>query len=92
MGSFSTIIDSDHTWDGGSDNVLDNPLKARPIHIGEGTFIAERVAILAGARLGKRCFIGANTVVNRDYPDYAIVVGVPGRVVGSTRPESDQPQ
>lgn len=85
VASFSTIIDSDHTWDSGSTHVLDSPVRADPIHIGEGTFIAERVAVLPGARLGKQCFVGANTLVKSQFPDYSIVLGVPGRVVGSTR-------
>jgi acetyltransferase-like isoleucine patch superfamily enzyme len=87
MASFSTIIDSDHTWTPGSTHVMDSPSKASPIHIGEGTFISERVAILGGARIGRQCFIGANTVVKTEVPDYSIVLGVPGRVVGTTKPD-----
>jgi acetyltransferase-like isoleucine patch superfamily enzyme len=87
MASFSTIIDSDHTWSPGSTHVMDSPRNASPIHVGEGTFIAERVAILAGAQIGRQCFIGANTVVKSVVPDHSIVLGVPGRVVGSTLPD-----
>ena len=85
IASFSTIIDSDHTWESGSSHVMDSQVKADPIHIGEGTFIAERAAVLSGARLGRQCFVGANTLVKNQFPDYSIVIGVPGRVVGSTR-------
>ncbi|HVT20262.1 MAG TPA: acyltransferase [Mycobacteriales bacterium] len=88
VASFSTIIDSDHTWAPGSTHVLDSGLQGSPIRIGEGTFIAERSAILSGAQIGKQCFIGANTVVKGNVPDHAIVLGVPGRVVGSTLPEA----
>jgi lipopolysaccharide O-acetyltransferase len=87
IAAFSTIIDSDHTWSETSTHVLDSGVKASPIHIGEGTFIAERAAILGGAQIGRQCFIGANTVVKGTVPDHSIVLGVPGRIVGSTRPE-----
>ncbi|HVW81521.1 MAG TPA: acyltransferase [Mycobacteriales bacterium] len=90
VASFSTIIDSDHTWSEASTHVLDSGLSATPIRIGEGTFIAERAAILGGAQIGRQCFIGANTVVKGRVPDYSIVLGVPGRVVGSTRPEASR--
>ena len=86
MASFSTIIDSDHTWSPHSTHVLDSGVTAAPIRIGEGTFIAERAAILAGAEVGRQCFIGANTVVKGKVADHSIVLGVPGRVVGSTLP------
>jgi lipopolysaccharide O-acetyltransferase len=87
IASFSTIIDSDHTWAEGSSHVLDSGISATPIRIGEGTFIAERAAVLGGAQIGRQCFIGANTVVKGKIPDHSIVLGVPGRVVGSTLPE-----
>jgi acetyltransferase-like isoleucine patch superfamily enzyme len=84
IASFSTIIDSDHTWADASTHVLDSGMSASPIRIGEGTFIAERAAILSGAQIGKQCFIGANSLVKNNVPDHSIVLGVPGRVVGST--------
>lgn len=87
MASFATIIDSDHTWASHSTHVLDSEITAEPIRIGEGTFIAERAAVLKGTTLGKQCFVGANTLVKGNFPDYSVVLGVPGRVVGSTRSE-----
>jgi acetyltransferase-like isoleucine patch superfamily enzyme len=88
VASFSTIIDSDHTWNEASTHVLDSGMSGSPIRIGEGTFIAERAAILSGAQIGKQCFIGANSLVKSNVPDHSIVLGVPGRVVGSTLPGS----
>ena len=37
--------------------------------------------ILAGARIGNGCVIGANSVVNSSIPDNSIAVGAPARVV-----------
>ena len=85
ISAFTTVVDSNHTFDGDSENVLWNPLESSPIRIGRGTWIGERVAVLSGCRLGRFCMIGANSVVRGEIPDYSVAVGSPARVVGSTR-------
>ncbi|MEI3650206.1 MAG: acyltransferase [Dolichospermum lemmermannii FEM_B0920] len=45
--------------------------------------IGSNATILAGITIGKNAIIGAGAVVTRDVPDYATVVGVPARVIGS---------
>jgi carbonic anhydrase/acetyltransferase-like protein (isoleucine patch superfamily) len=82
IGSFSSIVDSDHTFDLGRPNVMHNPSRTAPIQIGRGTWLAERVAVLKGVTIGRCCMVGANSVVREDLPDYSIAVGVPARVVG----------
>lgn len=47
--------------------------------------IGSNATILAGIVIGERAMIGAGAVVTHTVPDYAIVVGVPGRVVGDVR-------
>ena len=79
-----TVIDSDHTHEP-HDNVLFNPVETAPIRIGRGTWLGERVTVLRGADVGVRCTIGAGSVVRGTIPDYSVAVGVPARVVGSTR-------
>jgi lipopolysaccharide O-acetyltransferase len=82
IAAFSSVIDSDHTFALGRPNVMHNPLETSPIRIGRGTWIAERVAVLRGADVGRCCIIGANSVVKGTIPDYSIAVGTPARVVG----------
>lgn len=82
IAAFSSVIDSDHTFALGRPNVMHNPLETSPIRIGRGTWIAERVAVLRGADIGRCCIIGANSVVKGTIPDYSIAVGAPARVVG----------
>lgn len=56
-----------------------------PTVIGGGASIGSRATILAGRVIGRGAMIGAGAVVIDDVPDFAIVVGVPGRVIGDGR-------
>jgi UDP-2-acetamido-3-amino-2,3-dideoxy-glucuronate N-acetyltransferase len=50
-----------------------------------GASIGSNATILAGLTIGERALIGAGAVVTKDIADYAIVAGVPARVVGDVR-------
>lgn len=50
------------------------------VRIKSGAWIGENVCII-GASIGKNSIIGANAVVTKDIPDYAIAVGSPARVI-----------
>jgi maltose O-acetyltransferase len=52
-----------------------------PIHIGDDVWIGARVIILPGVNIGSHCIIGAGSVVTKDVPDYAIVGGVPAKII-----------
>ena len=52
-----------------------------PVVIGDDVWIACNVVILPGVSIGSHAVIGAGTIVTRDVPDYAIVVGNPGMVI-----------
>ena len=47
-----------------------------------GATIGANATIVCGIEIGKYAFIGAGAVVTRSVPDYALVVGVPGRLAG----------
>jgi UDP-2-acetamido-3-amino-2,3-dideoxy-glucuronate N-acetyltransferase len=47
--------------------------------------IGSNATILCGITIGEGALVGAGAVVTKDIPDYAIVAGVPARVVGDTR-------
>jgi UDP-2-acetamido-3-amino-2,3-dideoxy-glucuronate N-acetyltransferase len=48
----------------------------------EGASIGANATIVCGNTLGKHCMIGAGSVVTKDVPDFALVVGTPGKVIG----------
>jgi UDP-2-acetamido-3-amino-2,3-dideoxy-glucuronate N-acetyltransferase len=47
-----------------------------------GCSIGANATIVCGVTIGRYAFIGAGTVVTKDVPDYALVIGNPGRQVG----------
>jgi acetyltransferase-like isoleucine patch superfamily enzyme len=85
VGAYATIIDSKHTWGAGHPNVLFNPMETAPVRVGRGTWLADRATVAPGSDIGEQCAIGPNTTVSGKVPDFSIVLGNPGRVVGSTR-------
>lgn len=48
----------------------------------EGATIGANATIVCGITLGRYSFIGAGTVVTKDVPDYALVIGNPSKHVG----------
>jgi UDP-2-acetamido-3-amino-2,3-dideoxy-glucuronate N-acetyltransferase len=47
-----------------------------------GASIGANATVVCGHTIGRYAFIGAGSVVTRDIPDYALVVGNPGRING----------
>ena len=51
--------------------------------------IGSNATVLGGVRVGHHAQVGAGAVVTTDVPDYAIVAGVPARVLGYSHPKGD---
>lgn len=47
-----------------------------------GASMGANCTIVCGNTIGKFAFIGAATLVNKDVPDYALMVGVPAKQIG----------
>lgn len=57
------------------------------VHIGHDVWIGHGASILSGVSVGDGAIVGAMSVVARDVPPYAIVVGNPARIVRQRFPE-----
>jgi UDP-2-acetamido-3-amino-2,3-dideoxy-glucuronate N-acetyltransferase len=54
----------------------------RTTPIGRGASIGANATIVCGHKLGEHCFIGAGSVVTKDVPAFALMVGNPARRMG----------
>ena len=54
----------------------------RSTMVRKGTTLGANCTVICGITIGSYAFIGAGAVVNRDVPDYALMVGVPAKQIG----------
>ena len=80
----SYIIDTNHTTNQ-LNLTLDNPVgsddECAPIDIGKNVWIAAHCVISKGIKIGDGAVVGANSFVNKNVPENAIVAGSPARVI-----------
>ncbi len=50
----------------------------------EGASLGANCTIVCGHTIGRRALVAAGAVVTKDVPDYAIVAGVPAKIIGKT--------
>lgn len=75
------ISDNLHGYENVSIPIIHQQIKQiGTVVIGDGTWIGENVCII-GAKVGKNCVIGANSVVTKDIPDFCVAVGSPAKVI-----------
>lgn len=54
----------------------------RDTYVKKGATLGANSTIVCGVTIGQYAFIGAGSVINRDVPDFALMVGVPGKQIG----------
>ena len=47
-----------------------------------GATLGANSTLVCGVTIGRYAFVGAGALINKDVPDFALVVGVPGRQIG----------
>lgn len=62
--------------------------RPKPVSIGNDVWIGAQAMIAGGVTVGDGAVIGARSVVTKDVPPYAIVVGTPARVLRFRFPEA----
>jgi serine acetyltransferase len=75
------ITDNLHSYEDVTSPIIRQPIKQiSNVIIGDGTWLGENVCVI-GAKIGKNCVIGANSVVTKDIPDYSVAVGTPAIII-----------
>jgi 2,3,4,5-tetrahydropyridine-2-carboxylate N-succinyltransferase/tetrahydrodipicolinate N-acetyltransferase len=57
------------------------PPSATPVIIGDKVLIGANAVVLEGVKIGSGAIVGAGSIVTKDVPENAVVVGAPARVV-----------
>ncbi len=81
MGPDCLILTSYHNFDRTDIPMNQQGGGLKPVVIGDDIWIGTRVTILPGVKIGNGVIIGAGAVVTKDIPDYAIVGGVPAKII-----------
>ena len=74
----------DHGMDPGAP-IREQAQRSRGIAIGEDVWIGAGAGVTDGVTIGAHAVVGMGAVVTRDVPAWAIVGGVPARVIGDRR-------
>lgn len=72
-----TSLTHDHTYE----TMRFAPIIAKPVIIEDDVWIGSNAVINPGITLGKGAVVGAGAIVTKDVPPYAIVAGVPARIL-----------
>ncbi|MEM7678603.1 MAG: acyltransferase [Myxococcota bacterium] len=65
--------------------IREQPVRSVGIDIGADVWLGARVGVTDGVRIGSHAVVAMGAVVTRDVPEYAIVAGVPAKVIGDRR-------
>jgi acetyltransferase-like isoleucine patch superfamily enzyme len=80
-GPGAKVLGSSHTGEPIDIPIIATELSIKSVVIGYGADIGTNATILPGVHVGAHSIVGAGAVVTVDVPEYAIVAGVPARVV-----------
>ncbi|MDQ2858464.1 MAG: acyltransferase [Candidatus Eremiobacteraeota bacterium] len=80
FGNNVSLVDNDHGIAVGRP-MLDQPLLAAPIRVGDDCWLGEKATVLKGVTIGAGAVVAAGALVRADVPPGAIVAGVPARLV-----------
>jgi acetyltransferase-like isoleucine patch superfamily enzyme len=82
-GPGAKILGSVHTGQPIEDPIITTDLLIKPVVVETGADVGMNACILPGVRIGAHAIVGAGAVVTSDVPAYAIVAGVPAKVLRS---------
>jgi len=82
-GPGAKVLGSAHTGEPVEAPIISTGLVIKSVAVGFGADVGMNASILPGVSIGANAIVGAGAVVTQDVPEYAIVAGVPARVLRS---------
>lgn len=90
LGQHVFISGFNHGYEDGTRDSNEQPLVKKEVIIDDDSHIGANSVVVAGVHIGKRCQIGAGSVVTKDIPDYSVAVGNPARIIKKYDPISNK--
>ena len=81
IGDFASIRDDDHRFDRLDIPMIEQGMATSPIIIEDDVWIGHGAIVLRGVKIGTGAIIAAGAVVTKDVPAFAIVGGVPAKII-----------
>lgn len=81
IGPAVKVVTSQHTEAGRETAVLFSPIAFAPVVIEDDADVGTGAVLLPGVTVGRGAIVGAGAVVTEDVPAYAVVAGVPARLI-----------
>lgn len=89
FGQTTIIVDGQHRFRDLARPMLEQGYDFSPIKIEDDAVITTKCTIMAD--VGRRAFVGANSVVTKPIPPYTVAIGAPARPVEYFGPPGEQP-
>jgi acetyltransferase-like isoleucine patch superfamily enzyme len=80
-GPGAKILGSTHTGDPIDAPIIATDLIIKPVVVGYGADVGTNATVLPGIHIGANSIVGAGAVVTSDVPEYAVVAGVPAKII-----------
>ncbi|MBB5723914.1 acetyltransferase-like isoleucine patch superfamily enzyme [Loktanella ponticola] len=81
VGQYFSTHSENHVFSDPDNLIREQGVTRTGIEVGPDCWIGAKVTLLDGVTLGRGCVVAAGSVVNQSFPDYAIIAGVPARLL-----------
>lgn len=81
IGPNCSLITANHRFDSPDKPMAWQGITQGPVTIGDDVWLGVNVTVLPNVQIGRGAIVGANAVVTKDVPSYAIVAGVPAKIL-----------
>ena len=82
-GPGAKVLGSEHTGEPTGVPIIQTDLVIKPVRVDDGADIGVNAVLLPGVTVGKGAIVGAGAVVTKDVAPFAIVAGVPAKLLRS---------